>query len=223
MTREIQLPVLLQNTELAEYQKRLASPAGDRIRCRGNRFLLPDGTEATEIETVILTFVLANTYYDRPFRSDEIQVPACYALGTHAATLAPSSSVIAPQATTCVSCPKNKFGSGPNGVGKACRNTRRVAVLSNLEDPENCDLWIVSVPPKSIKPFENYIRELLFKYKVPPYAVVTNISLDARETFASFQFHLLRPVEADVEMLSRRAKEAEERLLTDNFSASKEE
>lgn len=52
----------------------------------------------------------------------------------------------------CVSCAANKFGSGPKGKGKACKNTR---VLYLLRDGEFMPIQI-SLPPTSISPFSDF-------------------------------------------------------------------
>ncbi|SHO54163.1 hypothetical protein [Anaerocolumna xylanovorans] len=53
---------------------------------------------------------------------------------------------------TCAVCALNRFGSGENGKGKACKNMR---ILYLLRDGEYMPLQI-TLPPTSIKPFNDF-------------------------------------------------------------------
>lgn len=60
----------------------------------------------------------------------------------------------------CVDCPFNEFKSGPNGVGKACKNMRRLYIIRT-----GCTLPIVlTLPPTSLRAYEDYVgRQIVTK------------------------------------------------------------
>lgn len=188
------LPVNYQEmlaNEVSSIQNRIAAPSGDRIRAVNNsHFILPNGQEAEVIEGVIVDFVSANLFYDGPYDPNNPAPPGCFAVGPEPTTLVPTSNSPNRQSETCAGCPNNQFGSA--GKGKACKNTRLLAIKA-LDDPEDA-LYVLSVPPTSIKAFDGYVHTLAGKLRLPPVGVVTRISLDKRETFFSPRFEVVRPL-----------------------------
>ncbi len=74
----------------------------------------------------------------------------------------------------CRTCPYNQFGSADNGIGKACRNMRRLYIM------REGDVFpiILSLPATSLKAFDFY-RTRLAVLKKTPQAVLTKITLKA--------------------------------------------
>ncbi len=200
--------------EAAEISKRIATPSGDRIRMNGNRnFTTPDGNEGEELEVVVVDFMSSNLFYDGAFDRDNPQPPACFAIGTEPSMLVPSPNSPNKQAETCSVCPNNQFGSA--GKGKACKNTRLLAVMPTAMalDGEDPPIWILSVPPTSMKSFDAYVQSLASKHKTIPIGVVTRISLDQTTTFAAPRFSVVKPLEAEqFETYMSRREEASTRL-----------
>ncbi|HJY05418.1 MAG TPA: hypothetical protein VJ323_03830, partial [Bryobacteraceae bacterium] len=94
----------------------------------------------------------------------------------------------------CAACPNNQFGSA--GKGKACKNTRLLAVTPISEDGnEDAPIWIISVPPTSIKAFDSYVFKLSTKQRTLPIALVTRISLDQDVTYVAPRFEAVRPLD----------------------------
>lgn len=221
--KKAQLPVNFQEQlakEAAEIAKRIAAPSGDRIRFNSNRALVtPDGSEGEMLEVVVIDFVSSNLYYDGPFDRDSPQPPSCFAIGSEPSLLVPSPNSPAPQATACSACPNNQFGSAPNGKGKACKNTRLVAVVpsSALDDPDvEAPIWIMSVPPTSMKAFDSYVHTLAAKHKTVPIGAITEISLDQSVTFAAPRFNVIRPLTDDeLGVFMARREEAAQRLAAE--------
>ena len=60
----------------------------------------------------------------------------------------PEATAKAPQAKTCMECPKNVKGSGQNGKGKACRYERRLAVL--VAGDSSGGVYQITVPGGSL-------------------------------------------------------------------------
>ena len=182
--------------EAADIAKRIAAPSGDRIKFKGNTALVtPDGMEGDTIEVVIVDFVSVNLYYDTAYDAGNPMSPACFAISTEPKLMAPSSNSPSKQADNCTVCPNNAFGSA--GKGKACKNTRLLAMIptSALDSPDaEAPIWIMSIPPTSLKSFDSYVSSLASKHKTVPIGVVTQITLDRKMTYASPRFDVIRPL-----------------------------
>ena len=180
--------------EAAEIAKRISAPSGDRIRFNANRaFITPDGQEGETLEVVIVDFVSSNLFYDGPFDRDNPQPPGCFAIGAEPSLMVPSPNSPNRQAETCSACPNNQFGSAPNGKGKACKNTRLLGLMP-ATGGDDAPIWIMSVPPTSLKSFDTYVGTLASKHRTSPVGVVTQITLDPGNTFASPRFSVVRPL-----------------------------
>ena len=205
--------------EASEIAKRIAAPTGDRIRFNANRaFITPDGMEGETLEVVIVDFVSSNLFYDGPFDRDNPQPPGCFAIGPEPPLLVPSPNSPNKQAETCSSCPNNQFGSALTGKGKACKNTRLLALMpaSAIDSDDEAPIWIMSVPPTSLKAYDSYVHLLAAKHKTVPIGVVTEISLDPANTFASPRFRVVRPLQPkELGPFMERREEANGRLTAE--------
>ena len=206
--------------EAAEIAKRIAAPTGDRIRFNANRaFITPDGMEGETLEVVIVDFVSSNLFYDGPFDRDNPQPPGCFAIGPEPSLLVPSPSSPNKQAETCATCPNNQFGSSTNGRGKACKNTRLLALMPVTaldKNDEEAPIWIMSVPPTSLKAYDSYVHSLASKHRTVPIGVITEVSLDPANTFASPRFRVVRPLKpAELAPFMERREEANGRLTAE--------
>lgn len=206
--------------ESAEIAKRISAPTGDRIRFNGNKtFITPDGMEGDTLEVVVVDFVSSNLFYDGTYDRDNPQPPACFAIGAEPSLLVPSPSSPNKQAETCSSCPNNQFGSAVTGKGKACKNTRLLALVpaSALDNPkEEAPIWIMSVPPASLKAFDGYVGTLAAKHRTVPIGVVTSITLDQTNQYASPRFNVIRPLKGtELGTFMPRREEANQRLVAE--------
>lgn len=199
------LPAVMTLAQLSAESKAIASrigtASGDRIRSNGNiNFILPDGTEGTEIECVILDFCSHNQFYDRAYDEKKPSPPACFAIGDEPTLLVPSENSPAIQAETCASCVLNQFNTAlGGGKGKGCKNTRLLGLvpLSALDDPNTTHpIWTLSVPPASLGNFDGFIRTLLAKHNTVPVGIVTTITLGEGQYFKP-QFSITRPLKQD--------------------------
>lgn len=203
--------------EASDITKRIAAPSGDRIRFNANRaFITPDGIEGETLEVVIVDFMSSNLFYEGAFDRDNPQPPACFAIGPEPTLLVPSPNSPVKQADTCSACPNNQFGSASNGKGKACKNTRLLALMpaSAIDSEEGeAPIWIMSVPPTSLKAFDSFVHSLAVKHKTVPIGVVTEITLDPANTFASPRFRVVRPLQGkELGTFMPRREEASQRL-----------
>lgn len=105
----------------------------------------------------------------------------------------PEVSAKAPQAKTCMECPKNVKGSGSNGQGKACRYERRLAVL--VAGDSSGDVYQITVPGGSLFSnnngnlygFEGY-KKFLLANNAAPDTVVTSLIYDPETDTAKLWF-----------------------------------
>jgi hypothetical protein len=200
--------------EAAEIAKRIATPTGDRIRFNGSRgFTTPDGDEAEALEIVILDFNSVNLYYDGPYDKDNVAAPACFAIGPEPTTIIADDTSPDKQADSCSVCPMNQFGSALVGKGKACKNTRLIAVTPAADISEESPIWIASIPPASLKTFDAYVSGLASKHQTIPLGVVSEMFMDTSSDYAAPRFKVVRPCAADeLQVLMGLRKEAQPRL-----------
>ena len=167
---------------------RIGAPETNSISIKDKIFTFPDGRVVQDsIEVVIIDFMAWNQYYDRPFDPKNPAPPVCFAFSENPRNLAPSDEAPEPQASTCAECWANEFGSG-TGDGKACRNQRKIAVVPAGEDPVDGPMYLMTVPPSSIKKFDGYVSTVARLYNVPPIGVKTTIRMHPETNYPALLF-----------------------------------
>jgi hypothetical protein len=144
---------------------------------------------------VILDHVMENVYYTSEFDPDNPSSPDCFAFGRDEATMEPHK--VAKEAGTaqegpCKGCPQNEWGSADKGRGKACRNVRRLGLISagqlgptgklKLIDEtdyyaKDGELAFFKVPVTSVKGFAGFVKQVASALKRPPHGIVTKLSV----------------------------------------------
>lgn len=165
--------------ELAKQKAKTQESTGKTLSITTKKkFVAPDGSETDTREVIVLDFLTANLFYDRIFDPKNPTPPACFAISITPEGGIPSDKSPVVQADDCASCPQNQWESGPRGTGKACKNTRRVAVIfpEDLEKGEDA-IMIMTVAPTSLRAFDGYVNKLA-REEVLPCMVTTNLSLD---------------------------------------------
>lgn len=186
-------------------------PAGDfrPIKIQGGVMTVDDApVPGNALRCVILAALPENKYFATAYVSGESRSPDCYAFGDMDATdpeetMKPHEEASDPQADACASCPMNAWGSAETGRGKACKNTRRLAVITEdaIEDAESiegAEVRTLSIPVTSVKNWKAYVRNKLPEVKRPCYGVVTEISVhpDPKSQF-KVAFRFVRLIEFD--------------------------
>lgn len=138
---------------------------------------------AQAVEIVILKANphLSKVYYAKGYDEDgQNQKPDCFSNDG----LRPDAGSAEPQSKTCALCPHNAWGSGRGGKGKACQDSRRVAIAAagQLNEP-----MLLRVPPATLKPLAEYANSLA-KRGAPYNAVVTKIRFEAEEATPKLEF-----------------------------------
>lgn len=199
--------------EVAGIQERIGAPVGDVISVTQDKmFKLPDGTKhAGPMNVVIVDFVSGNFFYEGAYDPNNISPPACFALGTNPSQLVASDNSPLKQSDSCAGCPMNQFGS--DGKGKACKNSRLLALLPVDADNET-PIMVLKVSPTAIKAFDSYVASVSRSFQLPPLGVVTEIDFDDAVTYASLRFKNPHPNE-NIELAFNRRDEARARLMTE--------
>ena len=143
-------------------------------------------------EVLVLAATYRNTYYAGRYDANNIVNPNCFALSDTDAGMTPHPNVAEPEHPTCEGCPRNEWGSDPNGGrGKACKQTRRLvlmpasAITDKTDDVKSAELAIMDVPVTSVKNYSAFVNTLAATVGVPPYAAVCEVSVvpDAKTQF----------------------------------------
>lgn len=145
-----------------------------------------------QMGVVILDWILENVFYEGEFDANNPTPPTCFAYGRDAA-MAPHKVVFEAgqqQHETCRGCPRNEWGSAERGKGKACRNTRRLAIIpagtinvqsgqfeafTDVAQFENAAVGYLKVPVTSCKGFDTYVKQVAGALKRPPHGIFTRV------------------------------------------------
>lgn len=171
---------------------------------------------------VVLDAILENVYFEGAFDPDNPGSPKCYAYGREDATMAPHQTVVErgdAQHEKCAGCKQNAFGTAEQGKGKACRNTRRLAMipagtfngekLTLFTKPEHftsSGIAFMKLPVTSVKDYSAFVKQLAVVLKRPPFAVATIVTVvpDAKTQFkVTFQAHQELPSALIPTMMAR--------------------
>jgi hypothetical protein len=88
----------------------------------------------------------------------------------------------------CNGCPFNEYGTSKKGRGKACKNMHRLYIMT-----EGSPIPLVlSLPPTSLKAFQNYRLSSLASRKLKPYEVVTEFSLTSEQSSTGQKYSVVK-------------------------------
>jgi len=151
----------------------------DGVRIQYPRFKVPAGgslvfedpcsddpnnpTYLNEIVGVIVDHFPTNAYW--PDNSNQSDPPACASVDGKIGIGNPGGN--------CKTCPLNAFGSGEGGVGKACKNSRRLYLLR----PYELLPVVINIPATSLREFDTYLATKLIARGIHPSTVATRIKL----------------------------------------------
>jgi hypothetical protein len=163
---------------------RFFSTQGGILKFNGNP------VQGNKIACIIADYILENVYYT-DFDPGNPAPPNCYALGRNEDDLAPHEKVDTPENETCKGCPMNEWESAEKGRGKACKNTRRLALIpagnidhktgdinyfdvDSLADQQHAFLRL---PVTSIKGWAAYVKNVSGTLNLPPHGVFTLVTV----------------------------------------------
>lgn len=166
--------------------------------------------EGNKLDVIILHSIFENAYYAQDFDPNSPQAPDCYAYGNTQEELKPHELAKHREGDDnglCAACWANGWGSDPKGGrGKACRNTRRLAVLSapsnlDVNHIQKSEVAFIKLPVTSVPTYSSHVMQIADILKKPPFGVITRLSTvpDQKSQF-KVQFELIQEIK-DKEML----------------------
>jgi hypothetical protein len=178
-----------------------------RISIKGSVFrMMVAGKEVAQNEDRAMPVVIvaaaphnSRTFYDATYSEDAVvKTPTCYSDDG----IIPNTKSLDTQSKSCKDCPQNIDGSASSGKGRACRYSRRLAVV--LENDQKGDVFQLTLPAQSIfgkgengkMPLESYVR-LLGSNNVSVTSVVTEMRFDTASATPKLTFKALRYLEED--------------------------
>jgi hypothetical protein len=163
------------------------------LGCKGTRFRLKsDGEEVVLKENELAIILLGaktnleRNYYAERYDPNQVEdkAPDCFSRdGIH-----PDPSVSLKMHESCAGCPMNVFGTstdakGNPGKGKACRETKVIAVFAQGA------IYGFKIPPTSLSAFKAYAAAAT-KHGVDLTTVVTVLGFDPNFDYPVFTFNM---------------------------------
>lgn len=123
-------------------------------------FRLSEDDDPCDMFDGVLIFTKeSNIYYEGRYKAGDKAPPRCFAPDGRVPTSAD------PVHPNCAECPKNQWGSGPEGQGKACKNTRPLFILTfTPEGTLSLIPKVLRVPPTSLPIAKAYLLRLAADY-----------------------------------------------------------
>lgn len=199
------LPDFLQKAGVSSLTKQLAGKSGvKRIVPKNGTFkLMVSGEEMGKIKDDLNVIIVnaspdvGRIFYAKAWSPDaEPTAPDCFSNDGRT----PDARAANPQASTCNDCPNNVKGSG-QGQSKACRYSRRIAVLLEQDFGTNLEgeVYQMNLASKSLfgdnvgdmLTFENYSKYLRSNGKSIDY-MITRISFNENNDNQSVLFNAAR-------------------------------
>jgi hypothetical protein len=196
------------NKQQNESSKRISIKAGVfRMMVDGKEIATSDDRAMP----IIITAAAPNdarTFYAKAFEEGQpASAPDCWSDDGKT----PNTRAENPQAARCLDCPKNMKGSSGRGETKACKYSRRVAVL--LENDLKGELFQLIIPSNSLWGSENGklgikpYSEFLNSHGLGVTQVVTEMRFDTASSSPKLHFKALRPLtEEEIVLVQQRSK-----------------
>jgi hypothetical protein len=182
-----------------------------------------------EMAVVILDGILENVYYEGEYDPSNPAPPTCFAFGREEKIMAPHKLVVeagnsmAGASGLCHGCEMNEWASADRGRGKACRNTRRIAMIQagtfdggrfkQISDVDHFDkamIGYMKIPVTSVKGYAAFVKQITGALKRPPHGIFTRVSVhpDPKNQFR-VQFEPIAQIPNDyMEVIMKRHEEA---------------
>lgn len=170
---------------------------------------------------------LSKTYYIDEWKADSASPPDCSSIEGKV----PDDGVPHPQSEFCYNCEHNKFGTARVGTGKACKDTKRLALLPVDRDGNVVDneffggAMLFRVTPGSFANFTKYLKTDCKAHHRKPHEIVTRLNFVRDQNASIVQFQFVRWLEEEEAAIVKatRADEHTERVLSMNLTTPDEE
>lgn len=162
------------------------------------QLMRPDGDGPQgSVELVILKAnpQLSKTWYENGWDENSTNPPDC----SSANGLVPDNGVPKKQSNTCATCPRNQWGTAPNGgKGKACADHRRLAITpaADIANEAFGGPMLLRCPAASLQDlaaFDNKYKQAGYPY----FSMVVKIGFDPKESYPKLVFSAVRPLNDD--------------------------
>lgn len=162
----------------------LSAPRPARVSLNDGKFTLfmDSGAQHPTIPPALqlqVIFVGGNSHvskvlYDGNYDADTPNAPKCWSDNG----VAPSDQVPSPVSPTCAVCPNNRWvGQGAGATPPACMDRKKTAVLvAGAGDT----VFLLDVPPASLKPFGKYMAYLSREVHEDPENIITKLTMENR-------------------------------------------
>lgn len=225
MSNEIVKP---EAATLANLQEELAAAAkeasaaeqsgGSFLSFKGGMFFNKQPMKDNRCDVIILDSIFVNEWYKGKWDPDVKASPSCYAFGRAEEGMAPHAKVKEAKCGEvggCEKCPLNQWGTGDKGKGKACKNTKRLALIAASDNPEAEEIVFAKLSVSQLKAWGAYVKSLSGQYKLPPFAVVTTIQWtpDAKSQYLLKFLHKANVPQEGLDVIMRRVQEARESIV----------
>lgn len=213
-----------------------------KIGTRGGILTVDDEPiKDNNLDVVVIGWLHENQLYEGEFTPGQPTVPVCYAfndpndedadpedtMGAHKEAEKPQGTdeewAEGEAGNACSGCWANKMGTAEKGRGKACKNVRRLMVitpdaLESAEAMANAEMRQLSVPVMSVKFWTKFANGVADDLGRDPSGVVCNISTkqDAKANFVVL-FDYREPIEFTQELwdaMEKKRAEAMRELLS---------
>lgn len=211
------------NEELAKYAKQTAETEasvslGKFLSIKGGQLAYNGNpVPGNKMNVIIIDAVMENHYYTEGYDPDNPAAPVCFAFGRSDGEMAPHEKSTDPQHEACKGCPMNEYGTAEKGKGKACKNVRRLSLITEdgLNDVEAAEIAYLKVPVTSVKSWAGYAQQLNTTMNLPPFGVVTEISVTPDpKTQVKVNFKLVEKVDDEyIGALLQKRKGGEEAIM----------
>jgi hypothetical protein len=166
-----------------------------RVKHQGEETLIrnKEGEPVRKLRVIIVGVspALSKTFYAGAYEPGSTENPDC----ASADGIRPDIGVPDKQSDLCANCRNNQFGSRITENGKkskACADHKRLAIVpaDDIKNEAAGGPMLLRIPPASLQNLVTYVN-LLKQHRVPPFAVITDISFDP---IAEFPKLVLTPV-----------------------------
>lgn len=184
-----------------------------------------------QMAVVILDSIMENVFYDGEYDPDNPLGPSCFAFGRDERAMAPHPLVTEAKnqkcgpSGLCEGCPMNAWGTADKGKGKACRNTRRLAMIPAgnfnqatgkfelIKDEDHFSLTtigLMKLPVTSVKGYASFVKQVAGTLRRPPFGIATKVRVipDAKTQFKVLFEPLINLPDTLMTVIMKRHEEA---------------
>lgn len=180
------------------------SEGAPRVVGKDGTFYLGEQVLPCPLEVIVVAEAHLNVWYEEAYDPDSPSPPGCFALApalqrdpaTGGNVDGTGEDALKAHATSpkmqggvnghdCATCEMNKFGSAEVGRGKACANTRVLAIVMK-DDPgfgtKNPLTWAtMSISPTGLAPWGKFVKGLAQIESRPPHGAVIQFDFNKRD------------------------------------------